>query len=478
MEFTVNVVGRYILPCFCACAGAKDSRPQDTFEFKRGHAVTVGTRAARSGQLLITVLCMTFASLVAAGIQAASITTTQSGDWNAGTTWVGGVPPGSGDDVTIASSHVVTIPVDAAAATIVIADNTSGTNGITIGSGIRLNVSGAVTMTAPTAGTATINVGAGTLNAASIAIPGSATAGRNCAVTVSTGTINTTGSITFTGTAAQAQFVSTGASTVSVGGNFESGGTLTTTGTGTISFTGSSPQTVGTYTTYNNVSVNNTSGGVTLTGTTTIGGALTVTSGTFTVGPYTLIVSGATSVSGRLAVTSTTGTKTFTGDVTVNSGGVWDNTSGNEAIDMAGSLRNDGTFGAGTGVYTFSGATKTISGAGTISIPNLTVNGTVTNNGTLNVGTALAGSGTLTNGTGATLGIGGTTGITTLTATANPNTVDYNGAAQTVRAITYHHLFLSGSGAKTLTSVATINGNLGPAMRPRPSPPRSAATYR
>src|SRR5207342_3213908 len=109
---------------------------------------------------------------------------------------------------------------------------------------------------------------------------------------------------------------------------------------------------------------------------------------------------------------------------------------------------------------TFTGVTKTFSGTSGITIPSVTITspGAYQNNGTLTVNTALAGTGTLTQGTSATLNLGGTSAITTLTATANPNTVNYTGAAQTVKATAYHHIALSGSGAKTLTSVATING--------------------
>ena len=418
------------------------------------------SRAMLSRSIFWVALCSMLVLFTASGIQAANITSTQSGDWDAPATWVGGVPPGSNDNVTIAGGHVVTVDVDAAAATIIIEANTGAANGININSGVQLNVGGAIAMTAPTIGTSTISVGAGILNAASIAIPGSPIAGRTCAVTVSTGAITITGSITFTGIAAQAQFVSTGASTVNIAGNFESGGSFITTGTGTVNFNGNTAQTMGAYTTYNNITINKAYGGVTLTGTTLIGGDLTVMAGTFAVGPYALIVSGAASVSGTLSITSATGAKTFTNNVIINNGGLWNNFSGNSAVVIGGNLQNDGAFSAGTGAYTFTGAAKAIGGANTVSLPNLTVNGTITNNGTLAVSVSLAGSGVLTNDAYAILNIGGTSTITTLNATTYPNTVNYNGAAQTVKATGYYHLTLSGSGAKTLTTVGAINGDL------------------
>ncbi|MFI5252107.1 MAG: M20/M25/M40 family metallo-hydrolase [Bacteroidota bacterium] len=219
------------------------------------------------------------------------------------------------------------------------------------------------------------------------------------------------------------------------------------------------------------------------TGTTTIGGNLTlsgtdtattvanlsITSGLtvgsgalFTVAGFNISVTGSTSVTGTLAFSSPTGTKTFTGNVTINSGGAWSETA-SPAFSFAGNLQNSGILTSNTGVHTFSGATKTFSGTNAISIPSATITGTYTNNGVLTVGTALAGAGGLTQGAAVTdtLNLGGTSTITTLTATGAGNTVNYYGVAQTVHSNNYYNLTLSGSGAKTLqTGTTTIGGNL------------------
>jgi len=211
----------------------------------------------------------------------------------------------------------------------------------------------------------------------------------------------------------------------------------------------------------------------------TVAGALTVTTGNFDTGAVNNTITSATSVTGTLTVSSLTGTKTFTGDVTVNVGGVWNETAA-EDISFGGSLTNNATtWTASVGVHTFSGTSKTISGStatiipsvsisGTIANSNtltvstlLTIAGTLTNNGTVTATTALSGVGGFTNAAAGTLNIGGTSGITTLTATASGNTVDYNGAgAQTVKVVSYDNFTLSNGGAKTMTSVTTIGGDL------------------
>src|SRR5262249_12616797 len=134
-------------------------------------------------------------------------------------------------------------------------------------------------------------------------------------------------------------------------------------------------------------------------------------------------------------ISSATGTKAFNGDVTVSNGGTWNNTAANVALTLPGNISNSGTFNAGTGVHTLTGSSKTISG--TFSIPSVTVNGTYTNNGTLTVTTALAGTGTLTNGATGTLNVNftGAIGLSNLTATAVGNLVNYGFAGtQTIKA--------------------------------------------
>ncbi len=149
---------------------------------------------------------------------------------------------------------------------------------------------------------------------------------------------------------------------------------------------------------------------------------------------------------------------TITGLVTIGAGSSWIETAAATPI-FRGGIANSGTFTASTGVHTFNTNAQALTG--TLSIPRVTVTTiTLTNNGILTVGTALAGTGGLTNSATGTLNIGGptTTGIsiTTLTATDAGNTVNYTGAAQTVKATAYDNLTLSGTGAKTTTGI-TVN---------------------
>lgn len=385
---------------------------------------------------------------------AAACTSAATGNWSAAATWAapcniaGG--PTAADTVTIANiAHTVTVDVNSAAASVTF---TGGNKTATLQlNAITLSVAGAVTLNASIGGAAskTLNVGSGTLNAASIAIAGGAVAGNPALVTVSTGSITTTGSITFSGAATDATLSSTGASTINIGGNLGSGGTLTTGGTGTINFNGTvAAQSMGIYTTYNNVTIANTNGAgvVSLLGNTAMTGALTVTSGTLNTSTFTLGVAGNLTVNG--AVSGTTGAITLSGAGTT--------------IDGTGSISTT------TGALTITAAKSILATANLAIASPITITGavTVTNNGTVTSTSAngitgtLAGS-TWVNAAGSTLNVSGPLLATgTLTATAAGNTVNYTGAAQTVKPVVYSNLGLGGSGVKTLTGVTTVGGNL------------------
>ena len=157
-------------------------------------------------------------------------------------------------------------------------------------------------------------------------------------------------------------------------------------------------------------------------------------------------------------------TFTLTDSANFTDNGSVTGTTGKLTLTGSGStIDGTGTY-TPTGIVTVSTGAKTIASGSHLTFPNLTVTGvTVTNNSTagFTVSTALAGvGGTLTQGAGSILNIGGTSAIATINASVSTNEVHYTGAAQTIHTGTYHHLFVDGSGIKTLGGVITVNGNL------------------
>ena len=246
-------------------------------------------------------------------------------------------------------------------------------------------------------------------------------------------------------------------------GNWSAQATWGAAGTGCVGATGGIPGAADTVTI---ASPNTVTADVALTVATGVGTSLTIASGgTLNIAGLNW-TSGVTNISGTLAHTNTGGNEIYTGLVTINSGGKWDNTI-NESMSFQNGLVNNGTFiGGTTGTYTFTTNTQSIGGTNPIAIATLRVNSgaVLTNTGTLTVSTGLTtstGSGTFINGANATLNIGGTSTVTTLTATAAGNTVIYNkNNTQTVKATAYYHLVLGGTSAKTMTGVTAIAGDL------------------
>ncbi|CAN5619087.1 hypothetical protein BH11BAC5_BH11BAC5_19770 [soil metagenome] len=436
--------------------------------------------------------CLTLLSLVAFGQKTAS-----TGNWNTPGTWSPSGVPTSADAVIIPNGIVLTGDVTTTCAAITF---TGAAATLTVNAGVTVTVSGAINLNSAAAGNTTASItGAGSIACNSVGVGSAITPTTTSASTLTStitsfscsnnfviqgtsvgnggnskqnnGVVNiTSGLLTVNGTLSTTSTVSGnrtpsnsftlgalnptlrlgGATPFSIGPN----GTVTLNATGaTVDYSGGAQTVQGLA--YPNLTFSG-SGVKTAGGAITVAGNLAITNtSTFaTASTFTLSVSGTTVIDGTLTAGGT-GAKTFTGNVTVNSGGVW-NETGVAAIGYAGNLQNDGTYTAATGIHTFSGATKTIGGNNAITIPNVTITGTVTNNGTLTASTTLAGAGTLTNSALGNLSFGGSSIAPVLIATAAGNTVRYTAAgAQTVKATTYSNLVLAGSGAKSISS-ATI----------------------
>ncbi|MEX1138069.1 MAG: hypothetical protein WEF53_01825, partial [Bacteroidota bacterium] len=435
-----------------------------------------------------------------------------SGNWNSAATWTlisgsdaDGIPDAD-DNIDIVSGHSVIVNANSAVNNVTVTSGTLDIRGFNLTVNGATSVSGSVIFSTSTAGTkifigtVTINnggswshsvnetvvlrggivnngsfstgTGAYTLNTNSQALTGSnpISFGGNLAITGAiTITNNTTVAVaaSLTGSVAGSTFLNASGATLNVGAALLATGTLDATASpNTVNYNGGGNQTMK-GTTYHDLTVTKSGGTATLGGTTTVNNSFTVASGTAATGANTLTVSGATDITGTFNITSATGTKTFVGPVTLNTGAVWNNSS-NEAIDMRGGLTHNGTtFTAGTGVYTFNTNSQVIGGTTAITIPSISVTGvTLTNNTTLTVSTALAGTGGIANAASGRLNINftGTPAITTLTASEVGNIVQYGaGGAQTIKVPTssvYHHLILATSGAKTAGGPLTVDGDL------------------
>jgi hypothetical protein len=179
----------------------------------------------------------------------------------------------------------------------------------------------------------------------------------------------------------------------------------------------------------------------------------------------TLNVTGASTLTGVLSITSTTGTKTFA-DVSISNTGGWNSTV-NENYIIGGNLQVDSIFTSGTGTYTFTGASKTISGVTAFSIETAAISGSYTNAANLSIVTALSGAGIFNQGVNGVLNISATVvnfSVTTFNASGANNTVNYNlNGAQSVRIPfngSYRNLSLTIGGTKSLLASTIVIGNI------------------
>jgi hypothetical protein len=192
----------------------------------------------------------------------ALITSTATGNFNAGATWTGGVVPTVGDEARASNGHTITITVDATCDEV----SNDGTGVFTINDGVTLTANvvaksttvgrNCVQMTATTPAAAFIvgnvsstvavntvpvnNTSTGTLSITGNVTAGSAANGRGV-LNSSTGTINITGNVIGGGGATAAGAHAVGAGTINITGNVTAGssgeGALNQ-GAGTINITG------------------------------------------------------------------------------------------------------------------------------------------------------------------------------------------------------------------------------------------------
>ena len=383
------------------------------------------------------------------------------GNWSAMGTWsvVGfgadGVPDAD-DDVIIAVGHTITIDIVAACQSLNF-NTGAGSSNLNHNAGISLTVGGNVTINPPTMNGNTIacniNAGSAIVNGNITLIEGS-TDTRVSQITIATGSLDINGDLTFTVTSDTMVVLdqSGGAGSVTLSGDFNAGrGTLSGGASSLFTYDGTLDQIVGGgggAFNYNDLTVNKTSGKATL-------GAVDIT------------ISGLLSIQSELEFTTTVGNKNFN-DITLNGTGIWDNGVTDEDFDITGSITNNGTWTGCDGtvncVYQLTGAAETINGTGPIDMPDPVISGTYTNNADYTV-VGFSGGGSFTNGATGIFNFGGTTiTVTTFTASAVGNTVNYNrSGAQVIRdptASTYHHLTFSGTNRKLLQAAATVNGNI------------------
>ncbi|PWU24319.1 hypothetical protein C5B42_00060 [Candidatus Cerribacteria bacterium 'Amazon FNV 2010 28 9'] len=408
--------------------------------------------------VVATIVLTSLASLV----EAANITSTVAGgNWSATTTWVGGVVPVAGDDVTIASSAggtTVTVDINTAACATLTVNSTNDNqmSNLLFNNGSVLTVSGDITI----GGTAIqhghiIMTGGGTLQ-----VGGALTLGAGGVFTAGAGTVDYTGANpTITSSFIYQNLTFSGTGTAGTDGALNFRGDLLNTNGGTLNFGA------------NNVIISGTTASQTIAGFSTTG----TVSMTKTAGTATLFggVNG-----GALTINGTGGTLDLGTGLTHTFTGTWGRVAGtlfgnSSVLQIGGNVSGvGGTFTAGTGTVEWnSGGAQslanvsyfnlTLSNSGTKTImPGTTVNGSLSLQGT----TTTTGP-AITYGPSSTLEYAGSSAQTSTNvefpAANGPFNLKINNASgvtlHAARAIGGAVTFTSGILHTTLTKLLTFN---------------------
>ncbi len=242
--------------------------------------------------------------------------------------------------------------------------------------------------------------------------------------------------------------INAGASlTISVAGTLNIAGTLTNNSTitnnGTVNFNGTSgQQTFSGVPSFYNLTLGNTSG-LLLPAAITVNNNLLISAGTLNANNFNIEVKGNwTNNVSTTAFTAGTAAVTFNGSAAQSIGGTFATTFNNLTTANSGSTV---TLNANTSI----GGNLSVSN-GTFYLAAYTANRS-------------SSGGTLTVSSGATLKIGGTNTFPanyTTNTLAVTSTVEYSGAAQTVKGLAYSNLTINGTDSKTANANITVNGTL------------------
>lgn len=167
--------------------------------------------------------------MASSSAMAATITSTAAGGtWSAGSTWVGGVVPGPGDDVIIVPGATVTVAASVTVNSITFSNTAATARTLTVSTGATLTVTGAILLqNSATINTVAALAGAGAITCASVTVGGNVTAvtGNNLSntLTSSIASLSVSGNISINGedngTAESNATFSLATGTVTVAGN-------------------------------------------------------------------------------------------------------------------------------------------------------------------------------------------------------------------------------------------------------------------
>lgn len=206
---------------------------------------------------------------------------------------------------------------------------------------------------------------------------------------IDTNTVNLGGGLSGTG---KLSFTS---GRMNIGGNNTHTGSFVC-GTGTMNYNGTTATQTVRGTTYYNLIVNKPGKTASIAANTTVLNSLKLLGGNFIIGAYSLSCSVESYINGTLTISSAIGAKSFN-DLTVDTAGNWIASVPVPFTISGNVIYNGQSFESNTGTYTFTGTNKSFSGSKTLMINNVAVNGTYTNEGTLEILNSLTGTGYFTN---------------------------------------------------------------------------------